>query len=273
VAAIQTVAGLAVLALWLVFFLTSLSGLQASRSQQLLYNQLREHLADATEPIGGVVDPGTPIALLEAPRIGMRYVVVEGTAPGDLRNGPGHRRNTALPGQGGVSVIYGRALTYGAPFRHITDLRAGDTIRATTGQGVFEYRVDGVRRDGDPVPEPLRTGAGRLTLATAEGTSWRVGWAPDVAVYVDATLQNTAAPAPAGRPTAVPRAELAMGTDTGALVPLVLWLQVLLLAVWAATWGRVRWGGGQTWLVAMPVLLFALWQASDTIAQLLPNLF
>jgi sortase A len=219
------------------------------------------------------MEPGTPVTLLEAPRIGMRYVVVEGTSPGDLRNGPGHRRNTPLPGQGGVSVIYGRALTYGAPFRRITDLRPGDIIRATTGQGVFEYRVDDIRHDGDPVPDPLKTGSGRLTLATAEGTSWRVGWAPDVAVYVDATLQGTPQPAPAGRPSAVPAAELTMGHDDGALVPVVLWLQVLLLAVGGATWARVRWGFAQTWLVGLPMLLFGLWEATDSIAQLLPNLF
>src|SRR2546421_11935588 len=152
----------------------------------------------------------------------MRYVVVEGTSPGDLRAGPGPRRDPPLPGQAGASVLYGRAVAFGGPFQHIAELRPGDTVTVTTGQGTFDYRVDGIRRAGDPLPEPLRSGAGRLTLVSAEGVSWRAGWAPDGAVYVDSTLQGSAQPAPAGRPRGLPDAEQAMHGDTGALaVPLL----------------------------------------------------
>jgi sortase A len=131
-----------------------------ARSQQLKYEQLREHVADQTEKIGGTIDPGTPIGLIEAPAIDMRYVVVEGTSSGDLRAGPGHRRDSPLPGQGGVSIIYGRAVVFGAPFERITELRKGDTITVTTGQGTFDYLVDGVRHAGIPVPARSRPGRG-----------------------------------------------------------------------------------------------------------------
>ncbi len=272
VAVTRVAVGLALLALWTVFFTLALGGLETARSQQLLYGQLRQHIAEQTEPIGGRIAPGTPVALIEAPAIGMRYVVVEGTAPGDLLAGPGHRRDTPLPGQVGWSRLYGRASTFGGPFGRITELRRGDTITVTTGQGTFDYRVEAVRHAGDPNPAPLATGAGRLTLATAEGTSWRRGWAPNRVVYVDAALEGTPQPAPAGRPTGVPKEETAIASDTGALVPLVLWLQVLLLAALAAAWATARWGGPQTWLTCAPVVLAALWGASESAAQLLPNL-
>jgi sortase A len=272
VVAVRVALSLALVATWSALYLFALSGLPAARDQQVLYEQLREQVALATEKIGGAIPPGTPVALLEAPAIGLRYVVVEGTAAGDLRAGPGHRRDTPLPGQAGVSLVYGRAVSFGGPFRHITRLRPGDTLTVTTGQGTFNYRVDRVRRAGDPVPDPLGAGQGRLTLVTAEGVSWRAGWVPDQAVYVDATLLNAAVPAPSGRPTAVPRAEEALQPDPGALVPLVLWLQVMLLATGAWAWAWLRWGSAQTWLVGLPLILLALWGASQSAAQLLPNL-
>ena len=36
--------------------------------------------------------------------------------------GPGHQRNTVLPGQEGTSVLMGRAATYGRPFADLTEL-------------------------------------------------------------------------------------------------------------------------------------------------------
>lgn len=264
--------GCALLAVWFVFFSLGFGGLSAARSQQVLYNHLREQLALATQPIGGVIEPGTPVALIEAPTVGLRYVVIEGTASGDLLVGPGHRRDTPLPGQAGTSVLYGRAAGFGGPFRHITALRQGDTVTVTTGQGTFDYRVDRVRRAGDPLPDLLKSGEGRLTLVSAEGVSWRVGWAPDRVVYVDATLQGTAQPAPSGRSASVPPAELALRSDTSALVPLVLWLQVLVLATAGAAWAQVRWGAAQAWLVSAPVVMATLWGMSESAMRLLPNL-
>lgn len=269
---VRIASGCALLAIWCLFFPLALSGLQEARSQQLLYGDLRERLSAATQPIGGVIQPGTPVALIEAARIGMRYVVVEGTSSGDLRVGPGHRRDTPLPGQPGASVLYGRAVAFGGPFQHIAELRPGDTVTVTTGQGTFDYKVDGARRAGDPLPEPLRSGTGRLTLVTAEGVSWRAGWAPDRAVYVDSTLQGSAQPAPAGRPRGLPDAEQAMRGDLGALVPTVMWLQLLAIAGGAAAWAQVRWDGPRTWLTCLPVILAAVWGATESAVQLLPNL-
>jgi sortase A len=261
-----------VLSSWFVFFVLAIGGLQAARDQQIQYGKLREQLALGTAQIGGVIAPGTPIALIKAPSIGMRQVLVEGTAGGDLRAGPGHRRDTPMPGQAGASVVYGRAITFGGPFRRITQLHSGDTITVITGQGSFDYRVDGVRRAGDPLPDPVASGAGRLTLVSSEGVSWRAGWAPDQLVYVDSTLQGKPQQAPTGRPTVVPLPETAMQGDPGAWVSVVLWLQVLIAGSAAGAWALARWGRAQAWLVCVPLILAGLWGASESVIQLLPNL-
>jgi sortase A len=223
-------------------------------------------------PIGGEIEAGTPVALIEAPSIGLRQVVVEGTTSGVMRDGPGHRRDTPLPGQPGTSVVYGHSAAFGGPFRSITDLQTGDKITATSGLGIFEYEVMGVRRAKDPLPVPVQKGGGRLTLVTAEADGWRHGWAPTETVYVDAKLNGDSQLGWPGRPTSVPVPEKAMQADPDALVPLVFWLQAFLAAALATTWARARWGGLQSWFVGLPVLFACLWGTVETLAQFLPNL-
>jgi sortase A len=262
------------LSLWALLFGTALSRLQEQSAQARLYDQLREELGggDVPAPLGGAIQPGSPVAMLTIPRIHLQQVVVEGTASQQTMLGPGHRRDTALPGQAGVSVLYGRAVSYGAPFADIGRLQRGDPLTVVTGQGTFAYTVDEVRRPGDPLPPPVTGTASRLTLLSVEGTGWRRGWAPQSAVYVDATLKGTAQPAPAGRPSAVTDAEKAMQGDTGSLPVLVLWLQALVLVAGVVTWAAIRWGGWQAWLVGFGLLLGVLWAVTAAVWPLLPNL-
>jgi sortase A len=261
-------------AAWCLAYALGLSGLQEQHDQGHLYDQFRENLAEATVPIGGAIAAGTPVALLQLPVAGAhKLVVVEGTSSSDLREGPGHRRDTPLPGQAGVAVVFGRGATFGAPFRNVSDLPAGADLTVTTGQGVFHYKVDRVRRPGDPLPPVLAPTSSRLTLVSATGSGWRSGWTASRMVYVDASLVGKVQPTPAGRPTAVSSAEQAMHINRSALMPLVLWLQLLVVAAIAVAWARERWGRWQTWLVGTPVLLAALWGASSSASGLLPNLF
>ena len=180
-----------------------------------------------------------------------------------------------LPGQAGTSVIYGRSVTFGAPFAHVPDLARGATLKVTTGQGEFTYVVDQVRRPGDPVPAALQPGKGRLVLVTSEGEGWR-GWrgklAPATTVFVDATLTGEAQPTAAGRPATVPDAERPMGHDTAPLLALMLWLQLFVVASVALVWAWYRWGRWQTWLVGMPLLLAVLWGLGENALAFLPNL-
>jgi len=59
------------------------------------------------------------VALLSIPAIGISaMVVVEGTTPENLTLGPGHLRDTPLPGQAGISVIFGSSSSPTTCSRH-----------------------------------------------------------------------------------------------------------------------------------------------------------
>ena len=222
--------GFSLLSLWVLVYGFAFSGIQESRNQAVLYSKLRQELSEATAPLGGIITAGTPVMLLDARSAGLRnVVVVEGTTSTDLTNGPGHVATTPLPGQAGISVLMGRSVTFGAPFRHIVGMHPGDLMHITTGQGEFTYRVDQVRVAGD-AQAPLVMRQSRLTLVTATGSGWRNGWAPQVTVFVDASLQSgTVQQYPPGRQTVLPDPARPLRGDPAALVPLVLWLQGLLI--------------------------------------------
>jgi sortase A len=90
-------------------------------------------------------EAGDPIGRLSAPAIGLRAVVVEGTAPADLRRAPGHYAGTALPGGRGTVAVAGHRTTYGAPFRRLDELRRGDRVELAMPYGRFVYRVERTR--------------------------------------------------------------------------------------------------------------------------------
>ena len=86
--------------------------------------------------------PGDSIGRLEFPTLDKDYFVVEGTETDDLRKGPGHYRDTPLPGERGTVAIAGHRTTYGAPFNDIDKLDKGDTMRLEMPYGRFTYRVE-----------------------------------------------------------------------------------------------------------------------------------
>ena len=88
---------------------------------------------------------GQAVGRIRIPQIGANYVVVKGTAAGDLRKGPGAYPQTPLPGAPGTVAIAGHRTTYGAPFRHVDRLKRGNTITLTMPYGRFTYQVQGTR--------------------------------------------------------------------------------------------------------------------------------
>jgi len=88
---------------------------------------------------------GQAVAELRIARIGLRAVVVSGSSPADLREGPGLIAGTPLPGEHGTTAIAGHRTTYGAPFRHLDALRRGDAITLRLPYGSFRYQVEGRR--------------------------------------------------------------------------------------------------------------------------------
>jgi sortase A len=262
---------IALVCLWVATQMLWFGGISESRDQQLLYTQFRGELAGATAPVGPVTPPGNPVALITIPHLGVQQVVVEGTASGDLLAGPGHLRDTVLPGQVGTSVVFGRAATYGAPFRRIVELQKGDRISVVMAQGQRIFKVTDVRRAGDPLPQPPAAGAARLTLVTAEGSGRFGDIAPGQALYVDATAAK-GFPAPAGLPTAVPAPEAELASDRAALPLLVLCLALLLAVTLGIVSARQRWSAIRVWVVASAPAIALAWFTTDVVMRLLPNL-
>jgi sortase A len=135
-----------------------LSALRAERAQHRLAAQLRAielaaprnagdgaRAAVAARAYARTRRDGQAIAELRIARIGLRTVVVRGTDPADLREGPGLIAGSPLPGQGGTTAIAGHRTTYGAPFRSLDALRRGDAITLRLPYGTFRYAVEGWR--------------------------------------------------------------------------------------------------------------------------------
>jgi sortase A len=259
-------------AAWVVFF----SRLEYDRVQYRDYANFRTELAQATAPTGPTqpshpklaLAPGTPVAVLRIPEIGLNAVVLEGTSGAVLEGGPGHLRDTPLPGQAGISELFGRRAAYGGVFSRISSLRPGDEFTVTTGLGVARYSVVDIRRAGDAVP--ALTGPGRLILATADGPPF----APTGVLRVDADLVSAAqaTSSPLISAADLPLDEQVLATNSVAWIWLVLWGVPLALAASAVGWLGQRWGRWQAWIVAVPVLCYLGLAVADQVTQLLPNL-
>jgi sortase A len=273
----SAILSLAVSLLGFAVWLTFGSHLYYDRVQHDAYASFRAELAQATAPTGPTdpADPskllaaGSPVAILTIPEIGIKAVVLEGTSGEVLEGGPGHLRDTQLPGQVGFSEILGRRAAYGGPFARLSSLSPGQLFSVTTGQGVFRYRVIDVRRAGDPIPR-FTSKQGWLILATADGPAF----APTGVLRVDANLISKPQPTPTMVVSSadIGPSELALGSDTIAWVPLVLWGQGLVLAAIGLSWLAARWSRWQTWVVAVPVLSYLGLAVADQITRLLPNL-
>ena len=179
------------------------TGLQTAAAQDDLRDQFEQHLLDRTEePTGTETDAeseadaepeaepeplelGDAYGILRIPRFGDSWerIVLEGTEPGDLKDGPGHYVDSADPGQLGNFAVAAHRSGHGEPFAEFAELREGDIVEIETVDGVFRYELDdapGGDDDGnviestelwvvDPVPgEPDDTEPteARLTLTT-----------------------------------------------------------------------------------------------------------
>ena len=245
-------------------YLYVLSGVQESRSQVLEYARLRTELAGQVAPLGPTA-PGSPVAVLDIPSIGVRnMVVVEGTSPQNLALGPGHLRDTPLPGQAGVSEIFGRRATFGGPFAGLARLRPGDVIRVITGQGESAYTVaataDSAQTVDDPVPN-------RLILLTASSP-----FVPSHYIEVDARLTTRAHPSP-GVARQITRPEFPLAGDGSALIFTIGWEFVLALVAAGAVIAGVRWVPRVAYVGIAPLALAVLWAMYHSLAALLPNLY
>jgi sortase A len=258
---------LALVVLGFAGYLYFLSGVQEARSQAILYQRLQAELAQ----IGGIVPPlgptapGSPIAILDIPSIGIHnMVVVEGTTPENLTLGPGHLRDTPFPGQAGVSEIFGRRATFGGPFAHLAELRPGDLVETITGQGEATYTVEAVGNSKVHIVDPAPN---QLLLFTASSPV-----VPSYYVEVDAHLDTAPRPSP-GVVHEINGSEVLLASDNGALVLTWTWALALILVSVAGTFAIARWSPWAAYLVIVPVTLAVMWNLYQNLSALLPNLY
>ena len=235
---------------------------------------------------------GEPLARIVIPRIGVDKVVVEGTAEGDLRKGPGHFGDSSLPGQKGNTAIAGHRTTYGAPFGDIDQLQPGDEIHLTTVLGQSTYRVAGTEIVSPDQTEVVGDfGDNRLTLTACHpkfSASQRiVVWAllegdpvptvarPEDRVTIDLSTTPTAAPVATTFPTtpttptsAGERATTTTPTSTSATTPTATTAGVLDAAGDAGDTApetnglagdRTAWPGAVLWALATLAAGTAAW--------------
>jgi sortase A len=259
--------GLILLGVFLFGFLAYLfgiSGVQEARAQSNAYATLRAQLGQQVAPLA-TTTPGAPVAILNIPAIGIKnMVIVEGTSPENLELGPGHVRNTPLPGEFGVAQIYGRRATFGAPFGRLGELHRGDKVKIITGQGTSSYTIiakgDSSHLVKDPAPN-------RLLLLTACSAT-----VPSSYCYLDAELTSTPQQDPGGRPL-ITAAETPLSGDTSVLVLTMVWGLALVIISVAGTVAAARWSPWLAYLATAPLALAVLWNLYQSLAALLPNVY
>ncbi|MEV4567199.1 class E sortase [Nonomuraea sp. NPDC049419] len=133
------------------------TGAYTQRQQLLLQRELAAEKSRTAPP-----EPtaGQAFALLRIPRLGRdyRYAIVEGVGADQLKKGPGHYPDSAMPGEVGNFVLSGHRTTYAAPFNEIDQLERDDEIIVETREARHTYRVtsqDVVRPDEVEVLAPV----------------------------------------------------------------------------------------------------------------------
>ena len=247
------------------------TGLVTSSHQNALRQQferdLRAHqgvtppngTTPATQPTQTVQNPvpppseGQPIGIIDIPKIGSNYVVVEGTSTDDLERGPGHYTGTSLPGNPGNAAIAGHRTTYLKPFYSLDQLARGDPIYVTTFQGRFQYKVvDTLLVSPDDVAVLNPTASPILTLTTCNPR-----YSAETRMVVQASLVS---PEFAAVPTtkSLPRPR-SLADGRGGWSSAALWALACLAfgtVVWLMWRRRRKWWVPMVGLVGLLVLFF-----------------
>ena len=171
------------------------------RDQGLLLERYRSSIdkaANQSTGLGGVevsvIAPslGSAVGILEIGSLGIRQVVVEGTAASNTMVGPGHVPGTAAPGQPGNAVVVGRNSMYGGPFGDLSKMAVGDQIVVSTTQGQSLYEVTdagSVKLSNAASP----TAAPKVPAPTPVSTTTSTTVAPEVdpAATTETTVEAT----------------------------------------------------------------------------------
>jgi len=138
----------------------------------------------------------------------------------------------------------------------------------TTPEGRFTYTVSSlstVKPGGEDVL--AQSAAARLTLISSTPT-----YVPSGRVAVQATLVGQALPPTRIEPAAVGSEQVGLSGDGGVTALILLWMEVLVLAVVVARWVYARWPDARraAYLLTTPVILALLFLLFGALDRLLP---
>jgi sortase A len=254
-----------------------LGPLSESRHQRSLLGDMRGRIARAVgaqESLfgGGKQTPrapelGDPVAILQVPRLRLQQVIIEGADPARTQAGPGHVPGTAGPGQPGNAAVAARRFGFGAPFRRLDSLRAGDSIIISTTQGQSVYSVFSVTRHQNLARADPYTSStdDRLTLVSSASS---VPWEGSQGIVVVARMSGLPYPAtPQGG-----RSHLQDGRhgDPTALALVILYAALFAGTAISAVLLYRRWLSLSTYLITAPILIALIVLAAEAAIRLLP---
>jgi sortase A len=110
-----------------------------SQSYQTLEKKKFRESGRLTEP--HTLEEGEVIGEIQAPRVGLDAIVVQGESSANLRRAVSHLIKSALPGERGNVTLAGHRDTF---FRPLRDIRLGDEIRFETPEQSFDYVVESI---------------------------------------------------------------------------------------------------------------------------------
>ena len=161
------------------------------KSQQNLEAEWERQAKAVNTPDQAKLLPNQMLTRVVIPKIGMDAIVVEGASRKALSAGPGHMKETAMPGEPGNAVITAHRDTF---FRHIYELVKGDQIQVRRNGRSFIFEVTGkkiVMPEDVSVIEP--TTDPRLTLITCYPVYY-VGPAPKRLVVFSRLVETDGQP-------------------------------------------------------------------------------
>ncbi len=156
--------------------------------QKQLAQQWEQQAAQINVPGHAQLSPEDMLTRVIIPKINLDAIVVEGASRKDLSEGPGHMRQTAMPGQPGNAVITAHRDTF---FRHIYELNRGDEITVRRAGETYKYEVTSKKI---VMPDDLsvirQTSNPQLTLITCYPTYY-IGPAPKRLVVFSKLVEST----------------------------------------------------------------------------------
>lgn len=220
------------------------------RKSEMLEDRLASDLINGLAPVSNPIVTGTPVGLIEIPARDIRALIIEGTRARELSKAAGHLVGSALPGQPGVSAVLGRSRNHGAEFANLDQVKVGDDIIVTTGQGLHTYEAIDITVRSPRDMAAFQGEGHMLILATVVNGSDRL--------VVRASLTSPVYPAGEAVDHRTSVEELGLTGEASSWSSLALWS--LLAAMVALAYPLIlrQVGRRVAWMIVVPVMMWIL---------------